>query len=140
MIAKGTIKSIDYEKYTCEVNIPIFQNAGDPKEVILTASLTSPPGIVGGYELDDRVFVEFENNEMKSPVVLGLLCRKDKKEKDRENKISIVCNDVIIGEDTLSSLISRITKLEQELSLFKTTTLTRFSQFAPPNNTTSTEE
>ena len=71
MITKGQIKQKIGNKYA--VRIPLFESAGNPQEVILTATLCYDPGNLEAYKEGDIVFVGFENNQISSPVILGKL-------------------------------------------------------------------
>lgn len=73
MLTKGIIKSIDYTGNTGTVHIPFFDGAvgGDP--FIQTAIFINPPGIYGGYKVEDTVIVGFEDQELSRIIVLGKL-------------------------------------------------------------------
>ena len=73
MIVKGIIKSIDYQGNTCVVRIPLFETASGDKNVEITATFATLPGIYNGYKENDVVFVGFENNVIDKPIVLGKL-------------------------------------------------------------------
>lgn len=73
MVAKGIIKSIDFNGNTCTVRVPVLENAINNSEVIMQATISTVPGIYNGYKEGDVVIVAFENNEFDKPVILGKL-------------------------------------------------------------------
>jgi hypothetical protein len=73
MIAKGIIKTIDFLDNSCTVRLPIFETAAADGEVVLKATLLTQPGMYNGYVEGDIVFVDFENDKLSQPVVLGKL-------------------------------------------------------------------
>ena len=73
MIVKGLIKTIDFSANTCTVRLPIFETAASKGEVILDAVMMSQPGLYNGYTEGDIVFVDFENDKLSQPIVIGKL-------------------------------------------------------------------
>ena len=73
MVVKGLIKSIDFNGNTCKVRIPLFESAGNKKEIAIDAIIATQPGIYNSYRENDVVIVAFENNEIDMPVVIGKL-------------------------------------------------------------------
>lgn len=73
MLTKGIILSIDQSSNTCQVRIPIFEGAGNKTIAQAEATFAISPGHFNNYAVDDVVFVEFENNQISCPVVVGKL-------------------------------------------------------------------
>lgn len=57
------------------VRIPPLED-NTTKEFVLSALLCGQPGEYAGYEVGDVVFVEFEENKMDTPIILGKLYAK----------------------------------------------------------------
>lgn len=73
MIVKGLIKSIDFADNSCKVRLPIFETAASSGEVVLKATILIQPGMYNGYAEGDVVFVDFENDKLSQPIVIGKL-------------------------------------------------------------------
>ena len=73
MIVKGLIKSINFSDNSCRVRLPVFETAASQGEVVVTAIMSIQPGLYNGYNEGDVVFVDFENNRLNQPVVVGKL-------------------------------------------------------------------
>lgn len=73
MIVKGIIKTINYNDNSCTVRLPLFETVATSGEVILSAVFMSQPGMYNGYAENDVVFVDFENDSLDSPIVIGKL-------------------------------------------------------------------
>lgn len=71
MITKAIIKEKVDNKF--KVRIPLFESAGNLNEIIFTATVCYEPGNLEAYNIGDIVFVAFENNEIKKPVIIGKL-------------------------------------------------------------------
>ena len=99
MISKAFIeKKID--EYTYIVRIPRFNKSNSSvyasKDTNLyTATICYSPGIIPYYDINDVVFIAYENGESSNPVILGKLFRPD----DNSNSISIIDTE----QDNLSS-------------------------------------
>jgi hypothetical protein len=72
MITLGRIVSISVETNLCCVDIPIFNKTGN-KQPKLHATMVLQPGIYGGYDVGDIVFIAFTDNTLGRPIVLGRL-------------------------------------------------------------------
>lgn len=59
----------------CLVRVPLLEPAGNKTKVTMWATMILPPGIHGGYEVGDVVFISFADNSLSRPVVLGQLYR-----------------------------------------------------------------
>ena len=80
MLTKGIIESISSDGFSAKVRIPtIHRIANDPLGVSTAdlddATILSVPGLMPVYMIGDVVFVQFENDEIGSPVICGLLER-----------------------------------------------------------------
>ena len=73
MIVKGLIKTINFSDNSCTVRLPIFETAASQGEVVLKAAMLTQPGLYNGYSEGDIVFVDFENDKLNQPIVLGKL-------------------------------------------------------------------
>lgn len=73
MIVKGLIKTINFSDNSCTVRLPIFETAASQGEVILKAVMLTQPGLYNGYSEGDIVFVDFENDKLNQPIILGKL-------------------------------------------------------------------
>jgi len=73
MITKGIITSIDYNTNVCQVRLPVFEPAGAVDAAINEATFSILPGLYNGYKVGDRVYVDFEDNQLNNPVVIGKL-------------------------------------------------------------------
>jgi hypothetical protein len=73
MIVKGIIKTINFLENSCTVRLPLFETAAADGEVILDAIISIQPGLYNGYTEGDVVFVDFENNKLSQPIVVGKL-------------------------------------------------------------------
>lgn len=95
MISKAFIeKKID--DYTYKVRIPRFNKSSSStyssKDIDLyTATICYLPGIIPYYDINDVVFVAYENNESSNPVIIGKLYRAI----DESNSISAVNTNLI---------------------------------------------
>lgn len=133
MITKAIIKStpaLDGNKY--KVYIPILRNANDSEsDAIFEATLAYIPGIYYSFNVDDVVFVSFEDNLYNKPVILGkLFTEKDKNVKTQlEVKTLKVLEKVDLGgafsnntlqlddtSGTVQGLLSTVTDLKTGLS------------------------
>ena len=99
MVSKAFIeKKID--EYTYVVRIPRFNKSNSSvyasKDTNLyTATICYLPGIIPYYDINDVVFIAYENGESSNPVILGKLFRPD----DNSNSISVIDTE----QDNLSS-------------------------------------
>ena len=72
MITKGIIKSINFLSNTCVVRLPLYESVRS-SEVTAKATFSIAPGIYNGYKVGDVVFVDFEDNRIELPVIIGKL-------------------------------------------------------------------
>lgn len=73
MITKGIITSIDYNTNMCTVRLPLFEQAGNVDPVVNEATFSILPGIYNGYKVDDVVYVDFEDDQLNNPIIIGKL-------------------------------------------------------------------
>ena len=72
MITKGIIKTIEQGGNTCTVRLPLFEMSSK-KEVLISAIISAQPGVINNYKEEDIVLVDFENNKIDQPIVIGKL-------------------------------------------------------------------
>lgn len=89
MIVKGLIKSIDYSDNSCMVRLPVFETAATKSEVVLKAVMLSQPGMYNGYAEGDVVFVDFENDKLNQPIIIGKLFLGPAKENTAPTALSV---------------------------------------------------
>lgn len=75
MVQKGQIKEIPLNSNKIKVRIPIFETSTDNREAIFDCLMCVNPGSTHGYAVGDIVYVDFENNDLDHPVVVGKLYR-----------------------------------------------------------------
>ena len=73
MITKGIIKSIDFKTNTCIVRIPLYEANTNEEEILIKATFSIQPGVYNGYKEDDVVYIDFEQDLIDSPIILGKL-------------------------------------------------------------------
>lgn len=99
MLQKGIIETIE-NKYTAKVRIPkydkIVSDATSTKtEDLATGIICTLPGMNITYSEGDVVLVDFENDELSKPVILGLLYREEESDSILEiNNIDSSINDI----------------------------------------------
>lgn len=71
MIFSAIIETIDYNTYTCTVQIPDLQGVGDLGPVVRTACIAEMPGLQNSFKAGDIVWVAFVRGEKQYPVVIG---------------------------------------------------------------------
>lgn len=96
MLQKGIIETI-IDKYTVKVRIPKYDKidtdaTSTKTEDLAVGILCTLPGMKITYAIGDVVLVDFENDELNRPVVLGLLYRE--KESDSVLKLSSIDDSI----------------------------------------------
>ena len=86
MIIKGILKTIDYNNNSCTVRLPLFETTSTSGEVVLPAIFMNQPGMFNGYNEGDIVFVDFENNKLEAPIIIGKLYLGSEKEASNSQK------------------------------------------------------
>lgn len=71
MITKAIITQISDN--TCTVRIPLFDTVKSISDGVPNTTFIVPPGFSNSYKVDDCVYIDFEDNEVNRPVVLGKL-------------------------------------------------------------------
>lgn len=77
MLTKGLIVAMPSTKYgntdnTCDVRLPVFENTSSSNQVIAYgAQFVIQPGLYGQYQINDPVWVSFEEDDYEDPVILG---------------------------------------------------------------------
>lgn len=108
MLQKGIIESIE-DRYTVRVRIPKYDKlessaTGTKYDDLAFGIICTLPGMSITYAVGDIVLVDFENDELSKPVILGLLYR------DHESKSTIelasVDNSINTINEKLSSMSS----------------------------------
>jgi hypothetical protein len=94
MIVKGLIKTIDFSDNTCMVRLPIFETAASQGEVVVKAVILIQPGLYNSYAEGDVVFVDFENNKLSRPIVIGKLYLGAIKEENAAKKGSLTVSNL----------------------------------------------
>ena len=112
MLQKGIIETIE-DMYTAKVRIPRYNKiaadaSGTSKEDLAVAVVCTLPGMKVAYSVGDVVLVDFENDELNKPVILGLLYR----EKESNSFLKLTGID-----ETLDTVNSKLSQLES-LSLY----------------------
>ena len=72
MIFKAFIKELPKNDNKYVVRVPALED-NTTREMVLSALLCNQPGEYAGYKVGDVVFVEFENNKLDVPIILGKL-------------------------------------------------------------------
>ena len=73
MITKGLITSVDEVGVRCKVRLPLFESPSSSAPVIQEAVINIPPGFYSSIQLNDVVFIAFEEDALEKPVILGKL-------------------------------------------------------------------
>lgn len=97
MIVKGLIKTIDISDNSCTVRLPIFETAASQGEVVLKAVISTVPGMYSGYTVGDIVFVDFENNKLNQPIVVGKLYLGANAEEASKNKGGLTVSNLTVS-------------------------------------------
>lgn len=94
MVVKGIITAIDILTNKCTVELPIFKTVGSD-DISAEAIFAIPPGTYNGYDVGDIVIVDFENNKMSKPVILGKLYTNTTAESN--SKGALLCNSLSVS-------------------------------------------
>lgn len=109
MLQKGIIIG-NVDKYTVKVRVPKYDKLessldGTPDDELSTGIVCTLPGMNLTYSAGDIVLVDFENDELTKPVILGLLYREH--ESNSVLEIDGVDSDLEDIYDTLSDIEDR---------------------------------
>lgn len=83
MITKGIILKITSsaeQGVVFQIRLPIFETANELSDFVLDAHLCYQPGNLEGYSIGDVVYVGFENEVLRKPVILGKLYKGSEKQ------------------------------------------------------------
>ena len=100
MIQKAVIKNINNNIFT--IRIPIFETAGSNTEYTTEARLCYEPGNLQSYNINDVVFVAFENDEINDPVIIGKLFtgKEEVSTTFSKNSALTVTGQTVLSENT----------------------------------------
>ena len=103
MITKAQIVKIISNKEVV-VRIPIYNKmegvaGATPNSELCHAFICYPSGVIPNYEIEDVVFVSFEDNYLDKPVVLGKL-KKSTTKKESNSKPNVNCVDLSADGNT----------------------------------------
>lgn len=131
MITVGIIKEKYYDKDTLiyKVDLSIFKSPGVKESNLTTTIIESTasvaPGTYEPYNIEDKVYVGFVNNELNQPVILGKIAKRlnDKDNSSSLNKINslnvtnsaILPKNIKIGDITYEDLYNAITYVKLKL-------------------------
>lgn len=139
MLQKGIIETIE-NKYTVKVRIPKYDKVvsdatGTKTEDLATGIVCTLPGMNITYSEGDVVLVDFENDELSKPVILGLLYREE------ESNSVLEINGI---DSSISSINDKLDKISGQ-SLYTHIKYSNdngmtFTSLYEPSNTTETNE
>lgn len=87
MIQKGIIEKLYPEENSALVRIPMYETS-QGERALFTCIIKTLPGIVNGYVESDVVFVDFENDDLDYPVIVGKLYLGASKEINSKTSIN----------------------------------------------------
>lgn len=100
MITKGIITELPKSNNLFKVWVPIFGKDLDNK-VILDTNLAYNTSDISAYNIDDVVYVGFEDNYYSKPVILGrMFTTKDNSINELSSKTIKVTNSAVLPKDT----------------------------------------
>lgn len=145
MVTEAEIQQVDQLSGECRVRIPIFETTNSGA-AYATAAVALAPGISGGYQAGDLVWIGFELNMADRPVILGKIRQGDSRPSIRADGLQVSRGTVELPEsarfsgaqagydspgaiaDRVESLESAVKALTQELDELKAT-LARLESF-----------
>jgi hypothetical protein len=114
MIVKGLIKSINFSDNSCRVRLPVFETAASQGEVVVKAIMSIQPGLYNGYNEGDVVFVDFENNRLNQPIVVGKLYLGSAKETTAKASGSLSISNLKVSSNATLPIDTKLV-LEMQL-------------------------
>ena len=108
MIIKGILKTIDYNNNSCTVRLPLFEASNSSGEVVLPAIFMNQPGMFNGYNEGDVVFVDFENNKLDSPIIIGKLYLGSEKEALNSHKSGLKVSSLTVDSNATLPLDTKL--------------------------------
>ena len=69
MITKAIIQSINPNGTRCVVRMPLFETAANTAPVEAEALVNITPGMFNNLEVNDVVFIAFEENKIDKPII-----------------------------------------------------------------------
>lgn len=108
MIIKGILKTIDYNNNSCTVRLPLFETTNNSGEVVLPAIFLVQPGMFNGYNEGDIVFVDFENNKLDAPIIIGKLYLGSEKETSSSQKGGLKIADLTVDSSATLPLDTKL--------------------------------
>lgn len=114
-MVKGIISKVE-NKYSYRVRIPLYHKAKNtpgcvPDDQLPYATVCTPPGIFPLYQENDVVWIDFENNELDVPVILGLLY----KESGSKAISDINCQSINVEVETTLPKETSIGKVSKDI-------------------------
>lgn len=107
MLQKAIIER-KLDKYSMKVRIPVYNKiksdpTATPTDELYTAAIQTLPGCSPNYQVDDVVLVDFENDNISYPIIVGLLYRQNMPEGSTDiNADSLKVNvNTNLSENTL---------------------------------------
>jgi hypothetical protein len=108
MITKGILKTINYNENSCTVRLPLFEAANNKGEVVLPAIFMNQPGLFNGYNEGDIVFVDFENNKLEAPIIIGKLYLGSEKEASSNQKSGLKISSLTVDSSATLPLDTKL--------------------------------
>ena len=100
MIQKGIVKEVQHAENRIIVRITLYETAGG-NEALFSCVTANQPGIINGYTEVYIVFVDFENNSLDYPVIVGNLYRGLNEIKSRSGFVGDSIN--VVGSSKFST-------------------------------------
>lgn len=108
MITKAIVHQLDLNKNSCQVRVPLFENAASRMPIILEALISNPPGMYNNISIGDIVFIGFEENKIEKPVILGKMFISAKQESAVQGG-NLNCNTLQISQAASIPATTRFT-------------------------------
>lgn len=90
MITKAVIQDINGAGNRCVVRMPLFETASSSMPVEAQALVNITPGMFNNLNVNDVVFVAFEENALEKPIIIGKLYRGTANESNVPGGMGIV--------------------------------------------------